>query len=150
MDQIVNAIASYLGINPALVPLILMVIVAIANLIGKSIPASAVGWKGYVRKIALVIGLYVPQRITPGVTTKNVASAIAAEVPDETIRAGASQLPTAVQTGVAAGVVAEALNDIAHGRTPGKPYVDGKSPEPDSVVPDEFRTDGPFQKQKGK
>lgn len=150
MDALINLLAGKLGIDPVLVPLYLGVLVAVANLLGKSIPVSATGALGIVRKVALVIGLYVPQRITPNVTTKNVAEAVAAEVPDSAIKHSANRLPNAVETGIAAGVVARAIVDAAQHKTPGREYVPGESPEEGSIVPDEFRTDGPFQRQKGK
>lgn len=113
MESIILLIAAKLGISPELLPVYLGVLIAVSNLLGKSIPASATGPLGIVRKVALVVGLYIPQRLTPGVTTKNVAAAIAAEVPDAVIKAGSDQLKEAVATGVATGVVSSQIREIA-------------------------------------
>ena len=149
IDQILLFIATYLGVSSETLPIYIGIVVAIANVVGKQIPSSAIGWLGIVRKICLVIGLYVPQKVTATVSTKNVAEAMAATLPDTVIKSASNQLPTAVQIGTEAGDVAGTLMDIVHGRKPGRPYVAGESPEPGSTVPDGFRTDGPFQKQKG-
>lgn len=138
----IATIAHLLGVPAAYVPLILMIIVAVSNIIGKLIPESATGWLGTARKIANIIGLYVSNRITPNITQSDVTKSIAATVPDMTIIRSAEGLPKAVETGVQAGAVARAIVDAASGKTPGRPYVAGESPEPGSQVPDEFRTDG--------
>lgn len=127
-----------------------MLVVTAANLIGKSIPSAATGPLGVLRKVLLVIGAYVPQRITPGVTSKTVAEAVTATLPDRILKEASNVLPSAVRTGTDAGQVARAIVDVARGLEPGRGYTEGESPAPDSIVPDEYRTDGPFQKQKGK
>lgn len=149
MDYIFTLIAHRLGIAPEMLVLYLGILVAIANVLGKTIPVSATGPLGIVRKVCLVIGLYVPQKITPNLSTKTIASSIAVTLPDEVIKSSAERLPSSVQLGMEAGDVAAALNDAIHGRTPGKRYSEG-APAQDSIVPDEFRTDGPFAEGKGK
>jgi hypothetical protein len=113
MDQILTYLAGELGVDQPTLILILLLLTAASNILGKSIPASATGPLGIVRKIALVVGLYIPQRLTPNVSTQTVAAAIAAEVPDATIKAGAKQLKESVATGIASGVVSNAIGEIA-------------------------------------
>lgn len=149
INSILPFIATRLGLNPETLVALIGIIIAVANLLGKTIPSSATGFLGVVRKICLVIGLYVPQQVTSNVSVKNVSEAVAATLPDSVIKNASDRLPSAVQIGTATGDVAGALLDIAKGKSLGHPYVPGESPEPGSTVPDEFRTDGPFQKQKG-
>jgi len=130
MDSVILFIADKLGIDPLLLPVYLGLLVAVANVVGKSIPASATGALAYVRKVAPFIGLYVPQKITPGVTTRTVAKAIAAEIPDVNIKAAANQLHESVETGIPAGQM-------------------NLGPAEGSIVPEEYRTD-PFKAQKSK
>lgn len=149
MDAITAFIVMQLGIDPATFGLILGVIIAIANLVGKSIPSSSTGALGVVRKICLVIGLYVPQKVTSNLSTKNVAEAMAATLPDGVIKEAADSLPSAVKIGTDFGSVAGALVSVARGDKPSRPYETG-GPEQGAVVPDEFRTDGPFAEGKSR
>lgn len=152
MDQIIDLIPGLLGINVVTFYAALGVVVTISNLIGRFIPDSATGPLAVIRKVAKIIGLYAGNRITSNVSANDTARALAASIPDGTIVEAAAKLPNAVQQGVAYGNVAGALvddlRDTIAGRKPGLPYVAGESPEPGSTVPDQYRTDGPFQQQK--
>lgn len=147
-DMLFDWIVRQIGVEPDYLALYLGLFVAVCNIVGKLIPESAVGWLGVVRKIAKVGGLYISQRITPGVTTTTISKAIAADVPDAMIRESASGLKDAVHTGTEAGMLAGAIVDSVRGRRPGEPFVEGVSPGQGTTVPDEFRTDGPFEKSK--
>ncbi len=72
MNDFVNQVAAWLGIDPILFPFILAVIVAAANLIGRAIPDDATGFLGVIRKIAKVAGLYLSNRISSGVSVNAV------------------------------------------------------------------------------
>lgn len=134
MDQLFALVAYRLGISPEMLPVYIGVIIALANVGGKSIPVSATGPLGVLRKICLVIGLYVPQKITPGVSTKTVAASIAATLPDTVIQEASDQLTDSVKGGGVGGNVATALADVAN----------------DSVVSAEPRAVGPFEAQRDK
>lgn len=113
MDQIFDAISRLLGIDPAYLAIWLGVLVAVANLIGKAIPESATGWLAGVRRVCKVIGLYIPQRITPAISATTVAKAVVAEVPDSVVKAASHNLPEAVESGQSAGLLATSLMDSA-------------------------------------
>lgn len=53
----------------------------VARLIGNLIPDDEVGWRGTVRKVAKVLGLYVSNRITAGVSTNDVAKVLVGSNP---------------------------------------------------------------------
>jgi hypothetical protein len=144
VENIVDLLPALLGIPADRFYTFLIILVTVANLVGRAIPDSATGVLGGVRKVAKIVGLYVGNRISPTVSANDVARAITATVPDAQINASADSLKDAVQTGVAAGNLAESIIDAANGRSAGEPYVPGLSPEPGSPVPDEYRTDGPF------
>lgn len=151
-DFIFNFIQSTTGLDPTTFALVLGVLVAVCNLLGKLIPDSATGPLGILRKVCKVLGLYITNRLTPGVSAGDVTRSIAATLPDHVIQEASGSLAGAVKTGIEAGSIAASIVDVAHGRTPGRSYIPGESPEPGSTVPNEFRTDGPFGagKKKGK
>jgi len=90
-EQIIPMLAERFGIAPSHVVFAIMVAVAIANLVGRVIPDDATGILGIIRKVCKFIGLYVPNTITPGVTTNDVAKAAlsqtAEELPREVVQA---------------------------------------------------------------
>ena len=150
--DIIDLITRFLGIDAEYLALILGIVIAVCNLIGKAIPDSATGFLGTLRKIAKVLGLYIGNRITTNVSANDTARALVATIPDNVITHAASKLPSAVAVGVSYGNMAASIVEtgkaVLQGKEPGRPYVEGESPEQGSVVPDEFRTDGPFQSQK--
>ncbi len=152
MENLIPLLPSLLGIDVATFYATLGVIVTVANLIGRFIPDSATGPLGVARKIAKVLGLYLGNRISPAVNTNDVARAIVATVPDSTILRDAGELKEAVATaqpiGEVAGNLVDRFQDRLAGREPSARYADEL---PDgSRVPDEYRTDGPFQLQRDK
>lgn len=74
----VTQFAQWLGINPILLPFILAVIVAGANLVGRLIPDDATGFLGVIRKICKVAGLYLSNRISSGLSVNDVTKTSAA------------------------------------------------------------------------
>lgn len=77
MDQILNGIASELGLSATTVVLLMFIVSKGADLVGRLIPDDATGWKGFVRKAAKVVGVYVGNRVTQGVSTNDVAKTLA-------------------------------------------------------------------------
>lgn len=77
MDQILNYLAGVLGVDQPTFLLILGVIIAVSNLIGKLIPDDQTGALGVVRKVAKVLGLYVSSRVTKGVSVTDTAKVVA-------------------------------------------------------------------------
>lgn len=147
-DAITNFIALRLGIDPATLVLILGVVVAVCNLLGKLIPDSATGWLGTLRKVCKVLGLYITNRLTPTVSAGDVTRSIAATLPDSTIKDASDKLPSAVKIGTDFGTVAADI--VALGKKPGKSASTPGAPKQGDVVPDQYRTDGPFAAQKKK
>lgn len=75
IEQLIPPIAQFFGIEPATALLIVGLIVTVANITGRLIPDDATGTLGTVRKIAKVIGLFVPNRIAPRISVNDVAKA---------------------------------------------------------------------------
>lgn len=74
-DGILKTLSGVLGLTPEGVVLFLVVMSAVANLVSRIIPDDATGWKAVIRKIASVVGLYVSNRVTAGVSTADVSLA---------------------------------------------------------------------------
>lgn len=77
MDYFLNYLAGALGVDPPTFLLILGVVVAVSNLIGRVIPDDATGVLGLVRKVAKVLGLYLSNRVTGGVSVNDTARTVA-------------------------------------------------------------------------
>jgi hypothetical protein len=75
MEQIVLSIATALGIEPESLAMITLVVVLAARALGNRIPDDATGFPGIVRKVAKVVGVYVPNRITSGANVNDIARA---------------------------------------------------------------------------
>lgn len=108
MDSMVSYVAGLLGISPVTLILVLGVVVAVCNLVGKLIPDDATGTLGLVRKVCKVLGLYVSTRITSGVTVNDTARVVAGVSPksslgtSNTVRSPALAGVGAILLGVAA------------------------------------------------
>lgn len=76
-DYIPN-IAAWLGIQPATALLLLTMLVTASNLAARLIPDTAIGPLGTIRKIAKVIGMFVPNRVAPSISVNDVAKAVIA------------------------------------------------------------------------
>ena len=77
LDAFIPSIAMFLGVDPATFVLLLGGFVTICNIVSRLIPDDSVGALAVIRKICKIIGLYVPNRVAPGVSTSDVASQIA-------------------------------------------------------------------------
>lgn len=62
MDEFLNLLSSLTGLDEQGVLLLLGVVVAVANLVGKLIPDDATGFAALIRKVAKVLGIYVANR----------------------------------------------------------------------------------------
>lgn len=110
--DIITLLSHMLGINTGALVGYLALLVTIANLLGRTIPDSATGWLGTVRKVAKVIGFYVGNRITPGVSANEIAAGVVG------------------LHGI--GVIQAAATTVAP---------DGSSPADGTLVPNQYRTD---------
>jgi hypothetical protein len=117
MEQLILLIPNLLGIDPGQFALWLVVIVTVANVVSKLIPESATGWLGVVRKIASIVGIALANRITPNVSSKDISKAIAAGIPDSTVKEAADKLQEAVNTGFGSAAFAEAIVDVGIPKT---------------------------------
>lgn len=111
MEQILLLLPSLLGLDPATFTLLLGIIVVASNVVSKLIPESATGALGVVRRIAAVLGVALANRITPNVTSKDIAKAVAAGIPDQAVKEAADKLQEAVATGIGSAAFAEAVID---------------------------------------
>lgn len=100
MEQILLLLPNLLGLDPGTFALLLGVTVVVANVTSKLIPESATGALGVVRQLASILGVALSNRITPNVTSKDISKAVAAGIPDSSVREAAAALPEAVATGV--------------------------------------------------
>lgn len=82
MDQVLSWIVSQLHLDGVTLLMLLMMLSMVCQVIGKLIPDDATGWKGYVRQGAKIVGLYVSNRIQPGVSVTTVAKASVSQVPE--------------------------------------------------------------------
>lgn len=149
--DLITIISHALGIDTAAFVGYVAVVVTIANLIGRLIPDTATGWQGNVRKVAKVIGLYLGNRVAPGVSANDAAQATIGlhglgnviEVAEEVKGASAK----GAQIGLSVNNVIEAIRHPS--ARPGRRYspTDG-SPLDGSPVPDEYRTDSLPRKAK--
>jgi hypothetical protein len=77
MDNVLNALATLFGVDPSTFLLIVGLVVCVCNLAGRYIPDDATGTLGVVRKIAKVLGLYLSNRVSSGVSVNDTARAVA-------------------------------------------------------------------------
>lgn len=75
LTQFVPSIAAYFHMSASDLLALIALLGMAANVTTRLIPNDATGFLGGVRKIAAVIGLYVPSRITSGVTVTDAATA---------------------------------------------------------------------------
>lgn len=77
MDYILNYLAGVLGVDTPTFLLILGVVIAVSNLIGRLIPDDATGPLGFVRKVAKVLGLYLSNRVSGSISVNDTARTVA-------------------------------------------------------------------------
>lgn len=68
-----DTVGSFLGLEPAEVFGVLAVVSLVCRLIGKAIPDDAGGLLGFIRTGCKVLGLYVSNRVTSGISTTDAA-----------------------------------------------------------------------------
>lgn len=92
-------LAKIFDIDPASLIFWLGFLTFIANTTARLIPQDATGWQGNVRKAAAIIGVYVPSRVSHGVSVTDVAKAVVAskveDIKHEVIEA-AAQAPALI------------------------------------------------------
>lgn len=76
VENLIPPIAQMLGIEPATALLAVGIIVTVANITGRLIPDTATGVLGGIRRVAKVVGLFVPNRVAPQITVNDVAKAV--------------------------------------------------------------------------
>lgn len=86
IEDFIPPIAQMLGVEPATVLLMLGIVVAVANLLGRVIPDDAGGWLGMVRKASKLLGLFVPNRVTSGISVNDTAKAVVRELGQVKVR----------------------------------------------------------------
>lgn len=77
MDNVLNLLAGLLGVDPSTFLLLVGLVICVCNLLGRLIPDDAVGYLAVVRKVAKVLGLYLSNRVTTGVSVNDTARAVA-------------------------------------------------------------------------
>lgn len=73
MEWILDFLARAIGVEPATVVLFMGLLYAATQFVVKIIPDDSTGWRAVVRKIAAVVAVYTPNRVTSGVTISDVA-----------------------------------------------------------------------------
>lgn len=71
--DILYSVASALGISPTWMATLIPITIMLFNLLGRLIPDTATGPLGILRKVAKVLGLYLSNRIEPGITVNSAA-----------------------------------------------------------------------------
>jgi hypothetical protein len=75
IDALATQLGALLGVQPSTLVLYIMIVGTLANVTARLIPDTATGTLAGVRRVASIIGAYVPTRIAPGVTVNDVAKA---------------------------------------------------------------------------
>lgn len=75
LENLAGQIAGLVGVEPSTLVLLIMIVGTLANAGARLIPDDAVGFWGGVRRVCAVIGVYIPSRISPGVSVNDVARA---------------------------------------------------------------------------
>lgn len=83
LQQFIPNIAAWLHLAPATLLFYIGLIATIANVTTRLIPDDSTGWKHTVRSIAAVIGIYVPNRVSAGITVSDVAKQVLGQQDDK-------------------------------------------------------------------
>ena len=75
VSMLAPELARLLGINPATLVLLIFVANRAGAIVARSIPNDAVGFWGFVRQLAAIVGTEVPSKLTKGVTVADAAKA---------------------------------------------------------------------------
>jgi len=76
IEQLIPNVAKFLNIQPSTALLLAMLISGVGNITGRLIPDDKKGFLGGVRDVAKILGLYVANRVTAGVTTTDVSRVV--------------------------------------------------------------------------
>lgn len=82
IEHFIPDIARFLNLEPATVIFLIGVICTIANVLSRVIPDDAVGFWGVVRKVSSILGVYVSNRISKGVSTNDVVKSVVEAAPE--------------------------------------------------------------------
>ena len=75
ISNLAPEIAKLFGVQPSTLVLLIMIITTAANAGARLIPSDATGFLGGLRKVCSIVGVYVQNRVTSGVTVTDVAKA---------------------------------------------------------------------------
>lgn len=87
LQQLVPDLAGWLHLPPSTLLLYIILIGTGSNIVSRVIPDDVTGFWGGVRRLATVLGAYVPNRITSGVTTNDVVRQIVTPASNQAIQA---------------------------------------------------------------
>jgi len=76
LEDLIPDVAAFLHVTPATALLLLGFVVSLCNLTGRLIPDEATGWKGLVRKVCKLVGLYASNRVASGVSVNDVTKVL--------------------------------------------------------------------------
>lgn len=79
--SIIPGIAEHLGVAPSALVFWVLVINVVSRVVARRIPDDAVGFWGFVRQLAAILGAEVSSRVTEGVTVKDVVKQTMATPP---------------------------------------------------------------------
>src|SRR5690349_5984147 len=92
MESLIALLPGLLGVDPITFYAALGFVVTACNLIGRLIPDTATGTLGVIRKIAKVIGLYVGNRIAPGISNNDAAAVVASQTSLKEVKEAKAEL----------------------------------------------------------
>jgi hypothetical protein len=73
MDGLIDMIAHELGLTGVTLLVVMLILSKGCNLLARLIPDNATGFKGLVRRVCVVLGVYASSRVASGVTQADVA-----------------------------------------------------------------------------
>lgn len=76
MNDIVNSIASTLGLTPATMAVLMIILLMAADKIAKAIPDDSTGWRRLVKLVARVIAVDISNKLTSAASIRDVATAV--------------------------------------------------------------------------
>lgn len=76
LEFIIPNLAAMVGVPASTLLVGLTIIGVVSNIVGRVIPDDETGFLGGVRRVAKVIGVYVPNKVTSGVTVNDVVRSV--------------------------------------------------------------------------
>ncbi len=108
LQELIPNVAGFFNLPPESLMLFLIVVSSTANIIARRIPDDQTGWKGVVRDVCSILGLYTQNRVSAGVKTGDVIKGI---VHSRVERKADGKLQTLELEEVVPAPVAEAIED---------------------------------------